>query len=154
MPNERGLKLPEGSPRPEARLSKFGRNAVGAVLRAKEGNLSPKDAWNLEAAETFREAPASRVKGCPREAFLGLCDAGMVRGVSVKQEEGTRRRPNRDYARTAARMLSTEPGIALLPKTEIWRRVLAELELPTGKKHNSQIDVVLALWKEGLLEVD
>lgn len=39
-------------------------------------------AWNTTASDVFGEGTWVQRKGCPKSAFLGLCDEGLIRGVS------------------------------------------------------------------------
>jgi hypothetical protein len=47
--------------------------------------------------------------------------------------------------------LRAEPEFASKSKIELWRRVMRECHEDQGKNPNRQMDVVLALWSEGLI---
>jgi hypothetical protein len=132
-------------------MAKYGTTAVRAVERMQRG--VPADAaWKSVADELFPDAPDARCKSCPREAFLGLCEAGLVQGVARKSRMEPVESPNRKYAVTAIRLLEADPDLARGSKIGLWRRVMAELGEDPGKKHNQQIDVVLSLWEAGLID--
>ena len=100
----------------------------------------------------FRDAPEARRKGCPKQAFLGLCQAGLIRGVSGDRCVKTDPSLNRDYAQVAVRLLAADPGLAHAGAAELWRRVMEEVRGDPEKRHNQQMDVVLTLWNKRLIE--
>jgi len=57
----------------------------------------------------------------------------------------TRATLNKDYALQAVKLLTDEPSLAG-NKAHLWRRVAGE-----DKNSNSQMDVVISLWKGGLI---
>lgn len=132
-------------------MGKYGTAAVRARQIYQESSQRPDAAWRVAAAEIFPDSPESRRKGCPRHAFVGLCAAGMVQGIPPAASRDSDENLNAAYAVTAARLLTAEPQLGDAGPTALWRRVMAELGLDTSKKPNGQMDVVLALWKQGLL---
>lgn len=51
-------------------------------LAAKEAALigdNPTEAWKI-AVKDF-DSESAKVKSCPKNAFLGLCEAGLVKGI-------------------------------------------------------------------------
>lgn len=119
-------------------MSKYGDVARKAVTKARKG-INPLDAWKQSATELFPTQKASRNKGCPRCAFLGLAEDGLLQGVPSGNY--THSRDNKRYAVGALELLRQKPELAgNIP--EIWRRVSGG-----NKKHNGQIDVVVALWR-------
>jgi hypothetical protein len=128
-------------------MSKYGKVAVGAVGLLKAGKTAdPVDAWEEAAAEAFPDRPASRKKGCPRGAFLGLCGAGLVSGIAPGSYTASKR--SATYAVKAASLVMQNPRLAAEPEA-LWRLVLDGVWI----KHNEQMDVVLALWHNGLLHL-
>lgn len=124
-------------------MSGYGDVAVKAVkLYAQKKCDSPAIAWRTAAEELLR-TPSVQKKGCPKNAFLGLCDEGYVRGIPRGQ--CGKQTQNGDYAVNAVRLLVQTPDLSK-NKAGLWKRV-------TGgeKKHNSQMDVVVRLWDEGLI---
>ena len=63
-------------------MSKYGTIAVCAAKKVREGNgLCPISAWKTSAEDSFPEQTASREKSCPRNAFWGLAEEGLIRGI-------------------------------------------------------------------------
>ena len=68
-------------------MSKYGTIAVCAAKKVREGNgLCPISAWKTSAEEIFPEQTASREKSCPRNAFLGLAEEGLIRSSPLKRD--------------------------------------------------------------------
>ena|ERR1039458_5770989 len=126
-------------------MAKYGDTAVLATKLASAATvISPVKGWKLAATEVFPDSPSSQDKGCPRGAFLGLCEEGLVKRVAPGIY--TRSRKNKKYALQAFDLLCADPSLSNDPKI-LWRRVMDG----DKKAHNSQMDVVIALWKMKLL---
>jgi hypothetical protein len=124
----------------------YGKVAVRAVELVVHGTCaSPSEAWDIAAREVFPDSPSQQVKSCPRSTFLGLCEEGLVIGVPAGQY--TRSRENKADARRAAALLVNNPALADGSPQALWNAVLAGRR----KVHNSQMRVVLALHRHGLL---
>jgi hypothetical protein len=132
-------------------MGKYGDTAVRAAGLLQDGYESAEEAWRAVAAEMFPDAPEARRKGCPKQAFLGLCQAGLIRGVSSDRCVKADPSLNRDYAQVAVRLLAADPGLAHAGTAELWRRVMEEVRGDPEKRHNQQMDVVLTLWNERLI---
>ncbi len=91
----------------------------------------------------YPTSPTARKKGCPRGAFLGLCEEGLVKGIPAGHY--TASRDNKAYAVRAAALLAERTQTWSIGS--LWRAVTDDPE----KIHNSQMDIVLALWKNGLI---
>jgi len=130
-------------------MTKYARVAVRAAIELSENNCSAAESWSRAAEEVFTKGSAGYKKGCPRNAFLGLCEAGLIVGMSLREKPPER--DNGRYAIIAARLLREEPALAANPKAEIWRRVMVEAGADPNKQHNAQLDVVLGLRDAGLL---
>ena len=137
---------------PEEIMSKYGAAAVRATQLHGEGALSIDDAWRRAANEIFPDSAETRRKSCPWVAYRGLCSAGLVRGVARTQAGDRAEDANATYAVTAAHLLAAEPELAAGGPVKLWRRVMEELGLNPSKRHNRQMDVVLALWTSGALK--
>jgi hypothetical protein len=127
-------------------LTGYARVAVEAAQLAAEGT-HPTKAWATRAAEVFKGKPAAEVKGCPKSAFLGLAEAGLIRGVAPG--DYSKSVDNRRYAEDAVKHLIGDGSWASRPR-ELWSAVA---EQAGSKRHNSQMDVVLALWHAQLLQL-
>jgi hypothetical protein len=126
-------------------VPKYGDAAIAAVgLVASEGEINPADAWDTAVNRAFPDSPSSRAKDCPRGAFLGLCEAGLVKGVPSGSY--TRSKLNKQYALDAVLILRVQPMLVNDPR-QLWLLVVRG----ATKRHNSQMDVVLSLWQRGLI---
>lgn len=112
-----------------------------AITVAKE-NVNPKDSWKAEVKNTFPGSESSQKKSCPKSAFLGLCEEGLVKGIP--KGKYTSSIDNKAYAVKAIDILRSNTKINYTPK-ELWVKVKTELSIEIP--HNSQMDVVLALWE-------
>jgi uncharacterized protein DUF6979 len=126
-------------------MNKYGDAAVYAVKQYRNATTSPREAWDKATCKIFTPHSPSQKKGCPRNAFLGLCEEGLVIGFS--KGSYTRSRKNKDYAIHALRLLKNDQNLAN-NVDGLWKAVTNDNE----KKHNSQMDVVVALWNSGLLK--
>jgi hypothetical protein len=91
----------------------------------------------------YPTSPAARKQGCRRGAFLGLCDAGLVKGIPAGRY--TASKDNKAYSVRAAELLIE--GTQSWSTSSLWKVASNDPE----KTHNSQMDIVLALWKNDLI---
>lgn len=105
---------------------------------------SPQGAWERATNNIFGEGTSSQRKGCPKDAFLGLCEEGLVKGIP--RGKYTNSIKNKDYAVRAVAILKNNPSLAS-NTIALWKCVLRGID----KQHNSQMDVVTALWNNGLI---
>lgn len=136
-------------------MGQFGDVAVRAA-RLLQGNphYSAKQVWFAEI-NNMNLAPSTKAKGCPRYAFIGLCEYGCIAGVPA-----TKTPPptglNALYALEGLSILNNRIGLGadrnmMVPsRISLWRDVLHNLAI-TDKSHNSQMDVVIELWINGLI---
>lgn len=120
-------------------MNKYGKAAVLAVEKAHNG-LCPKAAWMEAVCKVFPESPTSWEKGCPRAAFLGLAEEGLVRGIP--RGCYTRSKDNKEYALRAVELLEGYPDLFNDPG-KMWKCVMDGRK----KEPNRQMHVVAALWK-------
>ena len=123
-------------------MPKYGKAAVRALAIYRGGVASPRDAWNDAVEKIFLGSKSSQEKGCPRDAFLGLCEEGLV--CDVPHGKYTRSKDNKRYAVDAVNILRNGPCLAK-DITTLWNKVLGG----QIKAHNGQMDVVVALWQNG-----
>jgi len=116
-------------------MNKYGKIAIKAVSYIKAG-LQENEAWEKASCEVFPRGSPSQKKGCPRNAFLGL----------VSQNPNALKSKNAIYARKALDILKTNPNRSY-SVDELWSLVINE-----PKTHNSQMNVVLALWGNRLIK--
>lgn len=122
-------------------MSKYGYLAIRAAKAARNG-VSPVQAWKDAAKEVFPDSASSREKGCPKSAFLGLAEEGLLRDILVGNY--TRSKDNKRYALDAVSVIRANFNITHDAK-ELWQTVINGED----KAHNYQMDVVLALWGNG-----
>ena len=103
------------------------------------------EAWQTAAREVFVGLEAAQKKACPKSAFLGLCEAGLVSGIP-RQDCGAGPE-NKEYAVQAVKLLAREPTLAKEGASSLWERVMDG----RAKRPNSQMEVVLELWEAGLI---
>ena len=123
-------------------LNKYGQTAIDAVTIYKTTNC-PKEAWKLAISKTFSSSLSSQEKGCPKSAFLGLCEDGWIKGIP--EGNYTRSAKNKKYAIQTVKFLKKNSDVSF-STTELW-----ETAVNNGISHNSQMDVVLALWEKGFI---
>lgn len=126
-------------------MLEFGEVAIRATDIAKSGGCQPAEAWNEAVSAVFPHSKSLQDKSCPRATFLGLCEDGLVVGIPAGSY--TRSRDNKAYALTAVECLNANPRLSDVGPDALWKKVMAGQE----KAHNSQMDVVLTLWKRGLI---
>jgi hypothetical protein len=120
----------------------YGDSAIQAVrLIEKDQAMDPRMAWD-SAISSLTESEWSIDKPCPKGAFLGLCEEGLIKGIPKGQY--TKSLDNKNYALKAVKILqqSSKPR----KKIDLWREV-------TDRKivQNGQMDVVLSLWNNNLI---
>jgi len=126
-------------------MGKYGEAAVTAARIFTEGDVdSPETAWNRATTLLMGANTSSQKKGCPRGAFLGLCEEGLVKGIP--KGHYTNSEKNKGYAVEAVSLLKSNPGLSQ-DANLLWAAILKGIE----KKHNSQMDVVLSLWNHKLI---
>ena len=132
----------------EAQLNKYAQAALDAVRICQQGDAeTPQDAWEQATTAIFGWGTPSQRKGCPKGAFLGLCEEGLVKGIEPGKY--TRSKKNKRYAVDAVAVLGRRPELAQDLQC-LWVEVLAG----EPKTHNQQMNVVIALWNSGLIRME
>ena len=118
------------------KYNKFGECAIQAYKKMRKEKCSALEAWITTAEELFGVGSSSSKKGCPKNDFLGVVD------VNHKKSK------NADYAVEILKRLNRNPGESFekIPKAKFWKE-----EMKQEISHNSQIDVVFALWSKGYI---
>jgi len=128
-------------------MGKYGNAAVMATKLYHEGLApSPNNAWEMAVAKIFLASKSSQEKGCPRGAYLGLCESGAVSGIPAGSY--CRSEKNKGYALKALSLLKQDPTLSHNEKT-LWHLVMERED----KTPNHQMDVVNSLWNAGLIRV-
>ena len=141
FPTLRSLRDDHNGPRCTM-ANRYGEAALMAAGRDFSANSNPIARWDSAMERLYPTSPTARRKTGPRGAFLGLCEEGLVKGTPAGQYAASK--DNKSYAVNAAALLAE--GKQIWSASGLWRAV-ANPE----KAHNSQMDVVLALWKNGFI---
>lgn len=122
-------------------MSKYGQAALDALKLIRSGEFTnPADAWNHATTRIFGAGTSSQRKSCPKAAFLGLCRAAMLHGV--RPGGYTNSKCSARYATDAVTFLKRQPELVDNPK-KLWSAVVGD----GSRTHNSQMCVVIALWR-------
>jgi len=126
-------------------MNAYGYVAVYSTMLCQEKETySPPQAWEV-AVENCLAKDSMKRNGCPRNAFLGLCEEGFVQGIPPGKY--TRSMQSKKYAIDAAILLSENPEY-LYKRKKFW-----EVISNGCKIDNRQLDVVIELYKCKLLNV-
>jgi len=129
-------------------MNKYAKASILAINHHNQCDI--KDivkSWQQAMMEVFPTQESSRKKGCPKTAFLGLCEAGYVKGVPEGKYLLKSSSKNKDYAIHAIKLLKDTPQLAKYSSKQLWELVMNG----ASKTLNSQMDVVLGLWKNRLV---
>ncbi|EPF16736.1 Uncharacterised protein [Cedecea davisae] len=121
-------------------MTKYTDAAIKTVMRC-QGSLTPdiKAEWR----EVIKELQAYD-EVCPRCAFIGLCEEGMVKGIKPGRYGLRKNNKNKAYAIAAANMILSGQAS---DKKVIWRKI-TETEIQA----HDQVNIVIALHNNGLLQ--
>lgn len=126
-------------------MGKFGKVAIEATRLLSSAEVSdPREAWRSAAQDLLSHSTSMMRKNCPRNAYLGLCEAGLVKGAP--RGHWTTSDDNKRYAVRAVEALRIDSAWLKKPM-HLWR-VVSRSE---NKTPNNQIDVVFALWSNELI---
>jgi hypothetical protein len=123
--------------------NRYGEAALMAAREGPSADVNPKARWERVMERLYPTSPIARRKGGPRGAFLGLCEEGLIKGIPAGHY--TKLKDDKAYAVRAAALLTE--GTQSWSRSTLWQAVTNDPE----KTHNSQMDVVLALWKNDLI---
>ena len=127
-------------------MAQFGSAPVFATKAYTQGKFSTLlDAWDF-AISQYSESNSIRGKVCPKDAYLGLCECGLVKGIPAGKYGGPARNVNGRYAVDAYRILKSNPTLAA-NKRALWDTIPE----PRAVNENNQIDVVVSLLRAGML---
>ena len=124
---------------------KFGQAAIQARKYFIMGLVnSPRNAWDKATNEIF-EKWYYREKPCPRSAFLGLCEEGLVKDIPRGNYSNATK--NKEYAIKAVTMLKDSPSWRNNNKRSLWKEIVKKKPI----SYDYQLDVVFALWDNKLI---
>ena len=123
--------------------NRYGEAALIAARMDIHGKaITPADRWSEATKKLYPTSPSAQRKGAPRFAFLSLCEAGLVKGIPAGRYAPSNK--DKAYALHAVALLNAGTHKTT---TALWAEVTDGESIP----HNSQMDVVLALWKNNLI---
>lgn len=123
--------------------NRYGEAALMATRQGSSADSNPIARWESAMEKLYPTSTAARKKSCPRGAFLGLCEEGLVKGIPAGVYKASK--DNKAYAVRAVALLTE--GTQHWSTSALWRAVTNG-----GKNtHDSQMDVVLALWNNDLI---
>jgi hypothetical protein len=123
--------------------NRYGEGALMATRGGYSASTTPVARWESAMEKLYPTSPSARKKGGPRGAFLGLCEEGLIKGIPAGHY--TASPDNKAYAVSAVALLAEEKQSWSI--SSLWRAVTNDPE----KTHNGEMDIVLALWKNGLI---
>ncbi|ASF48101.1 DUF6979 family protein [Methylovulum psychrotolerans] len=127
-------------------MGKYGIAAKHAVMLVAEGlDKNPRSAWEKVILKDFQDSKSSQDKNCPKSTFLALCEAGLVQGIVAGSYTGSVK--NKKYALNAVGHLKRNPEL-VADENKLWMLAIEGKDI----KENSQMDVVITLWSEGLIK--
>jgi len=119
-------------------MSKYDQAAIKAVELFHQGVTdSPVRAWDMATLELFGEGSWGQKKGCPKNAFLGLCEEEYVQGFPKGIYNTRRNSKNKNYAIKATEIIKKQPEL-LEDIKELWHRV----SNGSGMSHNHQMKLL------------
>ena len=134
-------------------MTKVARHAVRARELASSGS-SPDAAWNQALAEVYSgEQLRNQLQHtCPKWAFAGLCNHGVVRGVPAGSCPAAADRRSGRYAVDALNAVRREASL-LRDKRTLKARVFGRPGTADYRKPNDEVEVLLGLWESGSIEL-
>ena len=97
--------------------NRYGEAALMAVGREFSSSPNPIARWDIAMERLYPTSPTARRKSCPRGAFLGLCEEGLVKSIPAGQY--TASMENKFYAVNAATLLAE--GKQIWSASGLWR---------------------------------
>jgi len=126
-------------------MNKYGEAARQSVLLVESGaEADPVQAWVQSTKKIFPSSANLQNKGCPKGAFLGLCNEGMVKGIPPGIYSNTSK--NGKYALDAVKLLQSNKFLVSQPDM-LWKKVAGNTI-----SHNHQMDVVIGLWESNYIQ--
>jgi hypothetical protein len=117
-------------------------------MKLIEKGETPQAAWEKATIVLFGEGTSGQKKGCPKNAFLGLCEAGLIICREKTLQCNSPDKPdskNKGYASKAVELIR-EDRSNMNNKTVLWQKI-------TTVKYNQQLDVVFALIEKGYIKI-
>lgn len=129
-------------------MDKYSKSALNVVRYVQENRTeSPVEAWFIATGEQFGEGSWGQKKGCPRTAFLGICEEGLIKGIKAGRYNHKQDSLNKQYAINTINLLKQDPTYINKDNKEIWAIVTQGKKI----KSNYQVEIVKALWEKDLI---
>jgi hypothetical protein len=122
--------------------NRYGEAAILTARAEAQYRSHPAERWAEVVASLYPTSPSAQRKGAPRQAFLSLCEAGLIKGIPAGQYSAPHR--GITYATRAVSLLEAGTHTTI---SSLWAEVTDGEQIP----HASQMDVVMALWKNNLI---
>lgn len=123
----------------------YGEIAVRAWSLAAHEGMSPPTAWVAAVGERYpilHQRKNALQHTCPKCAFLGLCEDGLLRDIAPGKY--TTSVKGKRYALATVEQLRANPSL-LSDKRELKAQVYGK------RTPNDEVDVVLSLWEQDLV---
>ncbi|MWV43394.1 hypothetical protein GRF59_07085 [Paenibacillus sp. HJL G12] len=129
-------------------MSKYAQAAIEAVELVYQGVTdSPVKAWDMATSKLFGKGSWGQKKGCPKNAFLGLCEDGFIEGIPKGIYNTRENSINKNYAIRAIELITEQPKL-LEDIKELWNRA----SNGNGISHNHQMHIVKALYNKNYIK--
>lgn len=137
-------------PKP-SNTTKVARTALDAYELAA-GGTHPPDAWVQVLKQVYagRQLENQLKHTCPKWAFSGLCNAGVLVGVSAGSCEEAATRSSARFVLRALELVSADHAL-LQDKAQLKRRVFGTPGSEGHRQPNGEVAVLLGLWEAGLV---
>lgn len=123
--------------------NRYGEAALMVARQGISAQQGPLARWESAMEQLYPTSAGARKKGAPRAAFLGLCEDGWVKDIPP----GSYKAPKDDKALAVRAAELLVEGKQSWSVGTLWRAVAGNPD----KLHKGQIDIVMALWKNGFL---
>src|SRR5687767_12681354 len=99
-------------------MQQYGEVAISAAELTRTAGVPPAEAWERAVQTIFPQSASLQEKSCPRGAYLGLCEEGLVVGVPAGSY--TQSSNNKGYAVRAVDLLMRDGGLADSGPKALW----------------------------------
>jgi len=113
-------------------MNLYGTAALMVAQSFRQGQ-NPEAEWE-KAIKQLTSKTSVQEKACPKDAFLGLCTAGLVKNMPAGQYSSSV--DNRAYAEEGVRLLKSNRKYWSFSKIQLWKEVLKTLKCNQNKRHN------------------
>lgn len=118
----------------------FGKTCIAAVKLIADEKTDPEKAWK-KAIQVYTHSLETRIKSCPKNAFVDLCASGYIKGI--KKQNDIALSENGKISIEAINILEND-NWKINSKSKFWSENF-------NRSHQGQLDVILALKENNLL---